>query len=118
MSFVVSSLPNHQPQLLKLARVTDPIIPQWEGSVFFEGTYWKARFYDPDCQVTLYPGQKVQVIAREGLKLLVSPVNMAVNSFYLNQTKTAATQSLVSHFGLNHLKKLRELMFSKQVIRQ
>lgn len=58
----------------KLARVTEPIIPLWEGLVFFEGTYWQARFHDPNCQTTVYPGQKVEVIDRELLTLLVMPI--------------------------------------------
>ena len=57
-------------------RVTDPIIPQWEGFVFFEGTYWQARFHDPSCQKTVYPGEKVEVIDRESLTLLVMPIGL------------------------------------------
>ena len=100
MSFLASSIPNQQPQLLKLARVTDPIIPQWEGSVFFEGTYWKARFYNPGCQITIYPGQKVQVIAREGLKLLVMPITSDINLIPRNEAYTTVTplQSSKGHW--------------------
>lgn len=75
MSFLSSSQSNIQSQSLQLARVEDPIIPKYDGRVFFEGTYWNARFYDPDCSITVFPGERVHVIARESLTLLVMPVD-------------------------------------------
>lgn len=47
------------------------------GRVKFDGTYWPARFYDPDCQATVPPNQFVTVVARDGITLLVVPIDAA-----------------------------------------
>lgn len=73
----LSSQSNTQLQVSQLARVEYPILPKYDGRVFFEGTYWNARFYDPGCQMTALPGERVHVITRESLTLLVMPVDSA-----------------------------------------
>lgn len=41
--------------------------------VKFQGSYWSARLYYPDDQVTLESGDIVTVVAMEGITLLVKP---------------------------------------------
>ena len=57
-----------------LAKVEEAILPGEDGQVYFNGTYWSARFYDPDCQVTAAPGDKVRVVVGDRLPLLVMPI--------------------------------------------
>ena len=57
-----------------LAKVEKAILPGEDGQVYFKGTYWSARFYDPDCQVTAAPGDKVRVVVGDRLPLLVMPI--------------------------------------------
>ena len=45
-----------------LAKVEQAILPGEDGQVYFEGTYWRARFYDPECQATAAVGDKVEVV--------------------------------------------------------
>ncbi|MGK7890022.1 MAG: NfeD family protein [Leptolyngbyaceae cyanobacterium] len=51
----------------------EAIAPGEDGQVYFEGTYWRTRFYDPDCQAIAPIGSKVQVVMRDRLPLLVMP---------------------------------------------
>jgi len=53
----------------EVAIVLDEIGPDKEGFVRFHGEYWKAR-----SNTTVTPGQKVKIIAKEGLTLIVEPV--------------------------------------------
>ncbi|MDJ0707784.1 MAG: NfeD family protein [Leptolyngbyaceae cyanobacterium MO_188.B28] len=55
------------------ARVEKTISPSCRGRVYFQATYWPARFYQPDCQATVLPGDSVTIIGRQGLTLLVRP---------------------------------------------
>ena len=57
-----------------LAKVEKAILPGEDGQVYFEGTYWRARFYDPDCQATVAVGDKVEVVVGDRLPLLVMPL--------------------------------------------
>lgn len=58
-----------------LAKVEKAIAPGEDGQVYFEGTYWRARFSDPDCQAIAPIGSKVQVVGRDRLPLLVMPLS-------------------------------------------
>ena len=55
------------------ARVEKTISPSCSGRVYFQATYWPARFYQSDCQITSLPGDNVTIIGRQGLTLLVRP---------------------------------------------
>ncbi|NER00500.1 MAG: hypothetical protein F6K30_28015 [Cyanothece sp. SIO2G6] len=46
-----------------LAKVEEAIASGEDGQVYFEGTYWRARFHDPDCQAIAPIGSKVQVVS-------------------------------------------------------
>ena len=46
------------------------------GRVKCQGTYWPARFYQPNCEATVLPDEPVMVVARQGITLLVVPVNL------------------------------------------
>lgn len=52
--------------------VEKPIASTQTGRVRFQGSTWKARFYSPDSP-TVGCGEKVRVIARQGITLLVEP---------------------------------------------
>ena len=68
---------------LRLARVEEMITPQQDGRIFFESTYWNARFYDLGYKTTAFPGEKIQVVGRDGLTLLVMPVDFnSASTFY------------------------------------
>ncbi|MBE9136072.1 NfeD family protein [Nodosilinea sp. LEGE 07088] len=60
----------------KAARVDCPISAHIRGRVFYEGTYWPARFYDGlvDANYALAVSSRVLVVGRQGLTLLVSPL--------------------------------------------
>ncbi|MCG8361720.1 MAG: NfeD family protein [Pseudanabaenales cyanobacterium] len=55
------------------ARVEKTITPGCGGRVYFQATYWPARFYQSDCQLTVLPGDLVTIVGRQGLTLLVKP---------------------------------------------
>ncbi len=52
----------------EVAMTMDEISPGREGFVRFHGEHWKARSH-----ATLNPGQKVRIVAKEGLTLVVEP---------------------------------------------
>ncbi|MEM9219168.1 MAG: NfeD family protein [Cyanobacteria bacterium P01_F01_bin.150] len=54
-----------------LARVEKAILPGEDGQVYFEGTYWRARFYNPNCHKTAAVGDMVEVVVGDRLPLLV-----------------------------------------------
>ncbi|MEC4894410.1 MAG: NfeD family protein [Oscillatoria sp. PMC 1051.18] len=47
------------------------IAPSHSGRVKCMGTYWPARLYHNDCNLTLEPNQKVQVVGIANITLLV-----------------------------------------------
>ncbi len=62
-----------RPEVLKIvgetATTLDEITPEKEGFVRFHGEHWKAR-----SKTTVTPGQKVKIVAKEGLTLTVEPI--------------------------------------------
>jgi membrane-bound ClpP family serine protease len=58
-----------------VSQVDEAIAPNQIGWVKYQGTFWKAQFYRSSCQVTVKPGEWVKVIGRQGIRLLVVPVN-------------------------------------------
>ncbi|NET30822.1 MAG: hypothetical protein F6K19_02310 [Cyanothece sp. SIO1E1] len=44
------------------------------GRIRFQGTDWPAQFYRPNLKVTVDPDATVQVLGREGIVLLVAPM--------------------------------------------
>lgn len=64
-----------RPEVLKFigetAVVLDEISPEKEGFVRFHGEYWRAR-----SKTTVSPGQKVKIIAKIGLTLIVEPIKV------------------------------------------
>jgi hypothetical protein len=53
------------------------------GRVHWQGTTWPARFFQPNCQDTLVPGEPVKVICLQQLTLLVLPfhVNLSATDY-------------------------------------
>ncbi len=58
-----------------IGEVSETITRQQRGRVKFMATYWFARFYDTNDSVEALPGTSVKVIGREGLTLLVVPID-------------------------------------------
>lgn len=77
--YTKSELPTVQFPQPRVAIVVDTIQPRTKGWVKFEGTQWSARFYQPDCQKMMMPGERVQVLARQGNTLLVMAENQVVS---------------------------------------
>lgn len=50
------------------------------GRVKWQGTTWPARFFQADCQETLVPGQRVQIVTMQGLTLYVIPLEVSSHS--------------------------------------
>jgi membrane-bound serine protease (ClpP class) len=53
-----------------VARTIDEIGPEKEGFVRFHGEYWRAR-----SDTLIKPGEKVEIIEKDGLVLIVAPLN-------------------------------------------
>ncbi|MEB3830181.1 NfeD family protein [Phormidium sp. CCY1219] len=53
------------------AIVEEAISPKQPGRVKCQGSYWSAKLYHPDCQVTLEPSQKALAVGIEGITLLM-----------------------------------------------
>lgn len=50
------------------------IMPAQPGRVEFGATYWPARLFDSQLDITLAPACSVMVVGREGITLLIVPV--------------------------------------------
>ena len=61
-------------------KVEQTITLKIPGRVKFQGTYWPACLYHQDAQVTLFPEDTVTVIGRQGITLLVVPLNKTKSS--------------------------------------
>lgn len=83
------------------ARVERTIYRYDPGRVYFQATYWPARLEQPQFLERLLPGTKVKVLGRDGLTLLVAPVqhprqNISVKRQRLPQYLPAATSVALS----------------------
>lgn len=50
------------------------ITPSTPGRVYFQASYWPARFFELDASGDLHPGAPVEVVGRDSLTLLVKPL--------------------------------------------
>ncbi len=55
--------------------VDKTISPQKPGRVRCLGSFWPARLYHSDCQATIQPEESVNIVAIQGITLLVVPLN-------------------------------------------
>ncbi|MEM6837306.1 MAG: NfeD family protein [Cyanobacteria bacterium P01_C01_bin.120] len=55
--------------------VQQAIAPPYAGRVYFRATYWPARLSQTAKLDKLQPGAPVEVVGRDGLTLLVKPLN-------------------------------------------
>lgn len=60
-------------------KVEQTITHNHSGRVFFQATYWPARFSDAACQVEAVPGESIKIVGRQGLTLLVIPTGVDEN---------------------------------------
>jgi hypothetical protein len=98
-----------QPGTGKVERMISSTQP---GRVEFQATYWPARLYHPEHEVTLVPDDPVTVVGRQGITLLVVPVSEVQESDSqegaVEQRKAIAshisgwTQKIRSVFALAH----------------
>ncbi|MFB2917901.1 NfeD family protein [Aerosakkonema funiforme] len=51
------------------------LAPNQPRRVKCQSTYWPAKLYHRDCQVTISPNEPVRVVGIEGITLLVVPVD-------------------------------------------
>lgn len=58
-------------------KVERTIAHNHSGRVYFQATYWPAKFYDAACQLKAVPGESIKIVGRQGLTLLVSPTSQA-----------------------------------------
>ncbi len=68
---------NDKPELFPEAIegiVNETISSKHPGRVKCQGTYWPARLYKLEYQMTLIPNQSVCVVGRAGITLLVMPI--------------------------------------------
>jgi len=54
--------------------VEKTIAPNQPGRVKCLGTFWPARFIEPDCQATVEADEPVMVVGRQDITMLVVPV--------------------------------------------
>jgi membrane protein implicated in regulation of membrane protease activity len=59
-----------------IAEVVKMITPQQRGRVKFQASFWPARLH-PDVQAQALPSERVVVVGRDGITLLVTPLAMA-----------------------------------------
>ncbi len=45
------------------------------GRVKFQASYWPARLYQPDYPLAVFPGERVRIVGRQGITLLVVAVS-------------------------------------------
>jgi membrane protein implicated in regulation of membrane protease activity len=55
--------------------VEKTIEPGDKGQIKFQGSYWSATLYPPNQGKSIPKGQRVNVIGREGITLLVQPIH-------------------------------------------
>ena len=76
---------SHNSKLQKIAKSLPGIVDltisfDCPGRVKWQGTTWPARFFQADCQETLVPGQRVQIVTMQGLTLYVIPLEIPSHS--------------------------------------
>jgi len=59
-----------------MGTVEKKITPNQPGRVRCLASYWPARFYHSNCEVTVFPDDFVKVVGREGITMLVVPVSL------------------------------------------
>ncbi|MGJ3245293.1 MAG: NfeD family protein [Elainellaceae cyanobacterium] len=68
-SQLIEAFPNSEP-----GTVEETITPNHGGRVHFQATSWPARLYPGNVHTVLLPGESVAVVDREGITLLVTPM--------------------------------------------
>ena len=59
-----------------IGKVEETISAEQLGRVRFQATYWRARFQQPSYPQAISPGNKIRIVGREGLTLLVAPLEV------------------------------------------
>ncbi|NES05112.1 MAG: hypothetical protein F6K22_21170 [Okeania sp. SIO2F4] len=58
----------------EVAVVEEKITADEPGRVRYKTTYWPAMLFRDYSSMTLYPGQEIAVVGRQGITLLVRPL--------------------------------------------
>lgn len=66
------------------------------GRVWFQASYWPARIYNSDSQVTLAPNTIVSVVGRQGLTLLVDPHSEPHETILFPQPEIGVVEQTIS----------------------
>jgi membrane protein implicated in regulation of membrane protease activity len=53
--------------------IDQPITPNHAGRVKYRGTYWIAKLYQPEREMTIPTGEPVTIMGIQGITLLVAP---------------------------------------------
>jgi membrane-bound ClpP family serine protease len=73
MLYTIPASPVVKFQQPRLGQVQETITPNQLGWVKFGGSYWAAKFYEPDFSGSIVPGEQVTVLGHQGNALLVMP---------------------------------------------
>ncbi|MDJ0706947.1 MAG: NfeD family protein [Leptolyngbyaceae cyanobacterium MO_188.B28] len=65
-----------------IGKVEETISAQQLGRVRFQATYWRARFQQPSYPQAISPGNQIRIVGREGLTLLVVPMEVKEATAY------------------------------------
>ena len=58
-----------------IGTVEQTITHHQSGRVKFQASYWPARLYQSDSPPAVFPGERVKVVGRQGITLLVVAVS-------------------------------------------
>ena len=73
----MSKLPNKPIELFAAPRegiIDRPVAAHLPGRVKAMGSIWNARFYQIDRQIVIAAGDRVLIVGRQGLTLLIAPI--------------------------------------------
>lgn len=85
----LSRISKEPPSVRPFARVERTISGYYPGRVYFQSTYWPARLDQPQFLDRLLPGTMVKVLGRDGLTLLVAPVQHPQQNVYVQLKRRA-----------------------------
>ncbi len=102
-----------------VGQVKETISASRPGRIAAIASTWNARFYNPNCQTEISPGETVTVVGRHGIMLLVVPSGhtlpplsksaRTLEDWRSQFSKIIASSHHFRHGGLSTLNLLRQL---------